>query len=246
MEIKINNWEKYNPKRDQKTYTWFRVNNDILSGQEFSDFEGHEILVWFSIIAEASKKNSGRVSLKLNYIARCARTTLDLARVALEKLINEGMIAVVDDELHDRTRSQTSTSTTPTYETYETKNTYETNETNDVLVSQDALINSFNKILGGKGRVKKYPGYFLPSNALSDFEITKGFPRFRTIEDWEEIFNEVAKSEYLLGNVKDFVASLPWLVKHDNAIKVLCGSYEHHHKKPESFDLDSIQLEALQ
>jgi hypothetical protein len=44
IEIQITNWEKFNPKRDQNSYSWLRLNNDFLDDQRLYDLSPEQKL----------------------------------------------------------------------------------------------------------------------------------------------------------------------------------------------------------
>lgn len=49
----------------------------------------------------------------------------------------------------------------------------------------------------------------------------------RSLPEWEHLFEEVAKSDFLCGKKKDFIAFFDWLLNPDNAQKVLEGVYRN-------------------
>ncbi len=50
MEIEIRSWSKYNPKRDQKTYSWLRLNNDIATGPTFFGLSNEEKFITIALL----------------------------------------------------------------------------------------------------------------------------------------------------------------------------------------------------
>jgi hypothetical protein len=89
----------------------------------------------------------------------------------------------------------------------------------------DEVIQLFNDTLAIKkiGKIDFCHG--LSGNQLQEFITTTSFKEFRSIETWRELFNRIANSEFLNGSSGNFVATLNWTVKHDNALKVLNGQY---------------------
>lgn len=80
------------------------------------------------------------------------------------------------------------------------------------------LIECYNITLGHlKG---SFSGFGLPPNALKDFLASSGF--MPNLSDWENLFSIVASTEFL---VQSNWCNLLWLVKYDNASKVLNGTY---------------------
>jgi hypothetical protein len=86
----------------------------------------------------------------------------------------------------------------------------------------------FNKTLAGKHSIKHAP-LFCSNEILESFHVMCGFEDFRTIEKWENYFNLVKDSEFLTGRSKtNFVVTLDWLIKPDNAFKVFSGKYSNN------------------
>lgn len=61
--IEILNWEKYNPRKDVKEPSWFRMNHGFFDNHEFFEFTAEEKLVWIYLLCQASKKNQATVHL---------------------------------------------------------------------------------------------------------------------------------------------------------------------------------------
>jgi hypothetical protein len=89
----------------------------------------------------------------------------------------------------------------------------------------DNVIQLFNDKCAGKGKISHCRG--LSGKNIQDFITTTAFEIFKTINTWQEVFQKTSDSEFLTGQQSDsnFVATLNWLVVHDNALKVLNGQY---------------------
>lgn len=92
-------------------------------------------------------------------------------------------------------------------------------------VTPDQLQQLFNDMLAMKGKIVHCRG--LSGKNIQDFSTTTSYEEFSKIETWKEIFTNVGKSEFLMGvqQGSSFVATLNWLICHDNALKVLNGQY---------------------
>lgn len=89
MKIEILNWEKHNPKRDQKTYTWFRLQNGIASDKDFYGLTAEQKWVWIVILCEASKKNCGVLEFDIEWL-------VDIARV--KKAVIESLFRLLEEK----------------------------------------------------------------------------------------------------------------------------------------------------
>jgi hypothetical protein len=95
----------------------------------------------------------------------------------------------------------------------------------------DNVIQLFNDKCAGKGKISYCRG--LSGKNIQEFLTTTSFEDFRIINTWQEIFDKTADSEFLTGQQSgsNFVATLNWLVIHDNALKVLNGQYGNSKSK---------------
>lgn len=95
----------------------------------------------------------------------------------------------------------------------------------------DNVIQLFNNECAGKGRILFCRG--LSGKNIQDFITTTAFKDFQVINTWQEVFCKTGKSAFLTGQQSGsgFVATLDWLVIHDNALKVLNGKYDKDHDK---------------
>lgn len=81
IEITILNWNKYNPKRAQKTYTWLRLDNQIPTDPDLYGLDAEQKFVWIAILCHASRKNSKTVKIKIDYLSHM--TTVDKKKVLM-------------------------------------------------------------------------------------------------------------------------------------------------------------------
>ena len=63
ITVTITNWEKYNPRKDQKKPSWFRMSNDLLDHPDFVDFSPIEFHAMLYILSQASKRNCSNIEL---------------------------------------------------------------------------------------------------------------------------------------------------------------------------------------
>jgi hypothetical protein len=118
IEVEIINWDKYNPKRDQSSYSWLRLNNDFFYSSDLFDLTCEQKMVWVSLLCLASKANKGRIEVNAQFIAHHLRIKVNSVRQAIEIFVSRNLATA-----HDRARPLT----TPTIRTNE-----RTNETNDL------------------------------------------------------------------------------------------------------------------
>lgn len=110
VTIEILNWAKHNPKRDQKTYTWLRLDNNIISDPDLFGLSAEQKLVFIEILCQASRKNCATVTLNIGHLVHVTGVKEEKIFGLLKFLQAKPIISV-----HDNARSPDVVSTTPTY-----------------------------------------------------------------------------------------------------------------------------------
>ncbi len=105
---------------------------------------------------------------------------------------------------------------------------------------EDKVINLFNEIVAGNGRVQYYAGVSLPPKARDEYFTLCGFEGFQSMDDFISYFKLIRNTPKLMGTDERFNVniSLPWLLQADNAIKIKSGQYQS--------DLSAEQLRDLE
>lgn len=111
LHIEILSWDKHNPKRDQKTYTWLRLNNNISTDPDLFGLTAEQKFVFIEILCQASKRNSGFLTLNLSHLSHVTGVKADPISGLISHLLRKPIIRV-----HDRLLPQDVVTTTPTNE----------------------------------------------------------------------------------------------------------------------------------
>lgn len=127
VTITILNWAKHNPKRDQKTYTWLRLSNDIISDPDLFGLTPEQKLVWIEILCQASKKNAETITLNLSQLEYVTGVIRERIESLLKFLLTKPIISI-----HDITLPPDVVTTTPTNER---SARHETNVRTDALLA---------------------------------------------------------------------------------------------------------------
>lgn len=91
IEYEILNWEKYNPRTDARTKSWFRVNADLMQSSSIAQLDHKQFRIWFALLAR-SCKGSGKAVLTMKSITAEAQTKQCVITDALELLQSLEMI----------------------------------------------------------------------------------------------------------------------------------------------------------
>jgi len=138
--VVILNWEKYNPRKDLKATSWFRLQNSLFEDPSFFDFSHAELLAWIYLLSLASKRQKAEVRISIAHADRIGRLReRDLAS-AIEKLEAIGCVKLAENPRHaDVTpTSHARTTTNVTNETDETNVTDVTNAATSELAPEGA------------------------------------------------------------------------------------------------------------
>jgi hypothetical protein len=97
IEVTIPKWEDYNPRKDLKATTWFRLQNTIIDDPSFFDFTHEELNFWIYVLCLASRKQSGTIKVMLAHAERVGRFSEQAIDSALKKLMILGTVEIVND-----------------------------------------------------------------------------------------------------------------------------------------------------
>jgi hypothetical protein len=136
--IEIINWDKYNPKRAQVTYTWLRLDNNIATDRSLFGLDPEQRYAWIVILCEVSRNNDPRYELNLPFLEHLTQVSQKKLTLLLQFLEKKGVIR----SLHHTTPecSDPPPPTTPTNE-----------RTNERRCSNESIVFDFEPIW------KQYP-----------------------------------------------------------------------------------------
>lgn len=86
LQIEIVNWEKYNPKKNNKQQLWFRADANMAQRMLQQGFTAREIGVWMWLLGVRCGAGSGVIRVSLRVIRGCFRLKQAELGVMMEKL----------------------------------------------------------------------------------------------------------------------------------------------------------------
>jgi len=98
IKVSIPNWSKFNPRSDRANYSWFRLENNFFHDQAIFGLTDSQKVLYLFLLCEASKKNSGDLIVRPNYLVALAG--------ADQKKIDKDIKALVDCGLLTAERRQ--------------------------------------------------------------------------------------------------------------------------------------------
>lgn len=98
MFIKIINWEKYNPRKDIKSTSWFRLQNDFWTDPMLTKLKPDQKLVWIVLLSLASRARNSNFVLDLKWTAHSLDIKLDSFSKAIKHFEECGKIEVLESK----------------------------------------------------------------------------------------------------------------------------------------------------
>lgn len=113
IKIQLDSWDRFNPRKDVKNPSWFRMENSLFENAKFFDFSLQEKAVFLYILSMASKVNSSKVTIFTEHAQKIGGIPEDLLLSTIEKLkknetLNEPRYAHVTHTLRGRDAHVTS------------------------------------------------------------------------------------------------------------------------------------------
>ena len=122
IEVRIEKWEKYNPRSDVKKPSWFRLDYGLVDDPDLYDLTHEEFKALIYLFSLACRKASATVRVHFEHAERSAKITRAGMESAIEKLKALSIVHVLDTPT-DRPRDVSVTDAPAT-----DVRTYETNE----------------------------------------------------------------------------------------------------------------------
>jgi hypothetical protein len=138
ISIEIINWERFNPRKDLTSTSWFRFQNNFFENHEFYSMNHAEICFWIYLLSLASKKQSSTIIVNSDHANRIGRFTEKQIKSSIKKLVELQCIVVVCNEhVTSTSRGQ--------HENVVLHNVTERNETKQNETEQKSVVGVFSK-----------------------------------------------------------------------------------------------------
>ena len=136
MEIKIINWEKFNPRKDLKSMPWFRLSSDIGYSETLFELTVEQKWLWIFVLSTCANKNSDVITVNPRYFSFHSGVKQQNIMKHMEVFENRGLIQPTN--VSDRIRTDTIE--------YVPNEHNEHNEHNERTNASERLIFDFEKI----------------------------------------------------------------------------------------------------
>lgn len=94
MEIKILNFEKFNPRKDRARHHWFRVENDISFSKDLFGLNPGQRWFWIFLLSLASKSQKNEIDFELEYLSIHSGLNIKQTAECLKLFEKRSMISI--------------------------------------------------------------------------------------------------------------------------------------------------------
>lgn len=229
-EVEILNWEKYNPRADQKRHSWFRKEAAMIYHPAIQKLSHPGYRFWDWLLSERTHHYSTTIRVDTDHVVRMIRVRADQVLTTLVALADHSLITF-DHVVTTKKRplrlkaSKPKSGETCALRTYE--RTYDTDDTDGEIRTDD---DPENKKITPKQFVELWNthcGKLPQAMRLTESRADKIRTRLRETADlgyWETAIKKLAASEFCQ---KGKWATIDWLVDNDtNHVKAAEGKYD--------------------
>lgn len=125
IDITINNWDKYQPRKDLTKLSWFRLETDLFDGESYFKLKNNGLVLFIFLLSKAAKSNNPAISINLDFVCE---------KLKLKKDDILGTIDILKENqlVHESVRI--CTDLLPTIHNKQTNNTNNTNNTEHIFL----------------------------------------------------------------------------------------------------------------
>jgi hypothetical protein len=106
MRIKILDWEKFNPRKDIKSSSWFRLENSFFTNPKFFNFTHEQKLIWLFILCQASQKQCDEITVCGDLTAALVKVEANKVTDAILRLVELKQIDILEEDVTRTSRGR--------------------------------------------------------------------------------------------------------------------------------------------
>jgi hypothetical protein len=231
IDVSIHNWAEFQPRKDLKELTWFRIDTSIFDGETYFTIKNDGLVVFIYLLSLAAKKNRPDISINLLFAQEKLKMKKEQILSSIDKL----------EELQILHKSvQIRTDLSPTIHNNTNKQYKQTNITNNTYSEQSALpiasdkveivLTSFDKVLIKKELIESWAETYdqeflkLSLNEMKNWVLANShkkpksdWPRFMNNwfkRGWEQ-YRKSLKSNPAKTSVDELMSFMGWEKQND-------------------------------
>lgn len=219
VTISINNWGKYNPRKDLKTLSWLRLDSDIGFSESLFGLSAEAKWLWVFLLSYSAKKNSASLPIDLEYISYHSSIKRGDILKHIESFVAKGLIEL-NQLVHESDRIRSNPIENVSYE--------RTNEQTNITTESDLAIgcadddscspNFYEKadriaeMWNDMATQFDLPKVKLPLSKDRLKRLREPLKEFPDAKDWVDIIFTVPDNDFNLGvNDRKWKANFDWL-----------------------------------
>lgn len=94
VSIRIENWDKYNPRKDIKNPSWFAFSNRMLENPDIYNLTHGEFRAWVYCLTKASQSNNDTIQIDIRHANRICNITVNDFNGMIRKMLESGSLYV--------------------------------------------------------------------------------------------------------------------------------------------------------
>ncbi len=94
LTLRIENWDKYNPRKDIKNPSWFAFSNRMLENPDVYDLTHGEFRAWIYCLARASQSNNDTIQIDVRHANRICNISVNDFNGMIRKMLESGSLYV--------------------------------------------------------------------------------------------------------------------------------------------------------
>lgn len=240
IQIRIVNFDQYNPRKDRTRHYWFKVENSIIYSESLDELEADQKWFWIFLLAYAKEKQCDTFELKMKYFVKHSGVTEERIKEAIEILKKNNAIDILPSEENILETNGNQMSPNGCLDKRREEKKREEKNTEEKK-REEADPNVF----GPKQLAELWNSKLSPDVAVNIARLKSGSPRWESArarlrdhpepEYWTSVIDRIAASPFCKGvNDRTWVADFEFLVRVETHIKVLEGKYDTRGSKPKT------------
>jgi len=142
MKLEILGWLNFNPRKELKSMSWFRVQSDIAYSETLFGLTAEQKWLWIFLLSTCARKCSGVININFKFISHQTGISERIIKNTLQLFENKGLVSNTIEG--DTTRSENGP--------YEEDR--QTNKQTDLSLNFEALYQKYPKKIGKSAGLK--------------------------------------------------------------------------------------------
>jgi len=136
MKIEIINWDKYNPRKDLKSMSWFRLESNIAVDPKLHSLTVEGRWLWVCLLSIAAQQMAASFDVDISYLSRISGVKEKSIKAELKKLEGKQLVHVSVRNMNESVRA-TNENVPNEHNEHNEHNTHAQNDLSDSVSKSD-------------------------------------------------------------------------------------------------------------